>query len=192
MGREKSKAVWLPATTGYDKGVRVVEGPTGKKSLVHYSIRKVLPAGMYEEVPEGTDIGTCKECLYWDHRLQCPAHVAGDGYWVLKRHYPQHLEWAVATYKPAWKGTTAPMLQGLRDHLTDSQKTSDEKVLAEIDHKLQRERLKRIIETPAQATTKLQLTSCSLNDRLTDAVIEVDREWKKVMKDKTRTGVQVK
>lgn len=189
IGKEKQKNIWIPATSGYDKGVRVV-GNGKHKELVHYSIPKLLPVGMYEEVPPETDIGTCRECLYFDNRLQCPAHVAGEGYWVLKRHYPKHLEWAIAEYKPEWKGKLAPMLLPHREHLTDSRRATVEQLLLDIDLRLQRERLRVTMEAPIPNTTKKDLTTCSLDDHLTAAVRTVSEEWKKVVGNISRTGVQ--
>ena len=187
IGKKKHKNVWIPVTSGWDKGIKV-KGRGKHKELIHYSIPRLLPTDMYEESP--TEPGMCSECLYWDHRLQCPAHIQGNGYWILKRYYPKHLEWAVAEYKPAWKGKLAPMLLEQRNKLLDVRHLRYEELILEVDRKLQKDRINRILATEAPPDKGEGRTHCDLNDHLTDTVDKINTEWKAVMKDKSRTTVR--
>lgn len=182
IGSESKKGTWLPGTVGWDKGIKVVG-----EQIQHYSIPKVLPLGMYEGVPSNTDIGTCRECLFWDSRLQCPSHIAGGGYWVLLRHYPLHLEEALAAYPPAWKGTPAPMLKQQRDFLTDARKISLEDALDKIEGKMMQEKVKAIYSSPP-AKPHIPEEREIEEDLLIRKVIQVDQEYKAI-KEKKRTGV---
>lgn len=182
IGKEKIKGTWLASSIGYTRGIKIEKG-----QIHYYTIRKVMPSGIYEEVPDTSDIGMCRECLFWDSRLQCPAHIGGEGYWVLKRHYPLYLEWAIATYKPQWDGIEAPMLLKQRNRLADARNLSIEETMVDADREIMKERLKAIYSHPP-AKPHRKTANEELEERLRDAVIAVDKEYKA----KGRTNILTK